>query len=624
MTAQTPQDSQSNDLRAENVLQLSSDTDELPWHLSVWTWFWVGLLACGLPMLVIYFSRMWRLAHYQYFPFAILAVLWLAWTRSDRRFYPPMSWISITCVSLGGIALAGGWSLRSPWMVAIAFFFFAAGCLNVMRGPLDKSLLALALPLALLVRLPLGYDSLIVLWLQPITTQLSSLLLDVAGVPHAVNKNVIQLVNRDLFVAEACSGIQSAFTLAFLSTLLIAVYRRRLWLAPFYLGIACVLAVAGNVLRVTTVAVVDHALEWDWAEGWSHDLLGYLTLGISALFLISFDRLITSVLHPTGEAIVASKSNPIIRIWNACVDDGSLENAADAYYRAGMTSHAPVTINRSPRILSMMNVAQSQPVLIAIALISLSFLGVTTVRAFSVERMQFEGGAGMFVDGLIFEPSNGEIESYGTAFDLSERLTSRDGETPILGRNSDVWTYSTSLQDNRRLTGQFVMSQTYQGFHELCLCYENKDWELLNRDLRDPPPLDGIESDVPLAYAIFRTPQGGRGHLWYASITESGKQPHPPARPGLLGSRFADAFDATSDVSEPVMMLQIWVTSADPLEPSSLEKVTEDFALLRGRIAERVRELNSTKTVAPQTIPPANNAAETTPSDADESGEARS
>lgn len=46
-----------------------------PVILSVWTWFWVALLAACIPMLVIYFSRMWRLDHYQYFPFAIGAVV---------------------------------------------------------------------------------------------------------------------------------------------------------------------------------------------------------------------------------------------------------------------------------------------------------------------------------------------------------------------------------------------------------------------------------------------------------------------------------------------------------------------------------------------------------------------
>ncbi|WP_081613732.1 exosortase U [Rhodopirellula sallentina] len=558
---------------------------------SAWTWFWVGLLVSGMPMLVIYFSRMWRLPQYQYFPFAILAVVGLAWSRSDRKFYPPTSWISIGSLALGAVAMAGGWYVRSPWMIAIAFFFFAAACLNVMRGPKDTSLLALALPLALLVRLPLGFDSLLVLRLQPITTQLSSLLLDVVRVPHAVKDNVIQLASRDLFVAEACSGIQSVFTLAFLSTLLIAYYRRRLWLAPFYLVIACLLAVAGNVLRVTTVAVVDHAMGWDWAEGWSHDLLGYATLAISALFLISFDRLITGILHPTGEAVTSSNSNPIMRLWNACVDDGSFESLADGYYRASVKAQDIYNSRPANRLANWITLPQTKPVMITLALVSVGLFSVTTVRAFSVERMPFEGGTGMFVDGLILDPSDEQIESIADQFTLTERSTSRGNENPILGRNADVWRYSTQTTDNGVLTGQFVMSQTYAKFHELCLCYENKKWELLNRSVRIPKI---AERETPsVAYAVFRTPDNARGHLWYASITRSGESPTPPARPGRLGGRLAESFDATADVTEPIIMLQIWVTSSEPLEPSATEKVARDFALLREKIAEQIRKGDS-------------------------------
>ncbi|MGZ7227087.1 archaeosortase/exosortase family protein, partial [Streptococcus pyogenes] len=75
-------------------------------------------------------------------------------------------------------------------------------------------------------------------------------LLDAFAVPHAVANNVIQLANRELFVAEACSGIQSVFTLAFLALLMIAWRRRRVWMTPIYLLIACLLAVFANVIRV--------------------------------------------------------------------------------------------------------------------------------------------------------------------------------------------------------------------------------------------------------------------------------------------------------------------------------------------------------------------------------------
>ena len=69
-------------------------------------------------------------------------------------------------------------------------------------------MIGLALPLVMLINLPLGYDQLLTMRLQQITSGLSSVMLDVLAIPHALNNNVIQLATRELFVAEACSGLQ--------------------------------------------------------------------------------------------------------------------------------------------------------------------------------------------------------------------------------------------------------------------------------------------------------------------------------------------------------------------------------------------------------------------------------
>jgi exosortase len=531
-------------------------------------------------MLVVYFSRMWRLPHYQYFPFAIAAVMWLAWNRSDRTFRAPATLVSIGALILGVLAMTGGLVLRSPWMVAIAFVFFATGCLSVMQGRRYTSLLAVALPLALLVRLPLGYDQLLVIELQRMTTVLSSLMLDVLRVPHSVARNVIELPSRELFVAEACSGIQSVFTLAFLSTLLIAIFNRRLWLTPFYLIIAFILATAGNVVRVTTVACVETWFGWDWADGWAHDLLGYVTLGLSALFLVSFDRLIVAMLHPIGHSFTAAKHNPMIRFWNWVVDDGSTVDPVAEYYRSGESVVSPKDV-RSSAWTRRLDVLQRRNVRLAVAVASVLLLGVTTVRAVSVNPMgAADGATGMFVEGMLFDPPPGVVESFADSFQLGERSTSRDNENPILGRNSDAWVYTRP----DGVKGQFVISQTYGAFHEICLCYENQDWRLLNRIVKQPAASKATESVVPIAFAQFRTPLNGYGFLWYGSVTASGLVPHPPERPGVLPSRF----QSNEVVTEPIMMVQLLITSNDQLDWSTTNQVTDDFALLRQKLAEEV------------------------------------
>lgn len=558
-----------------------------PGEQGLWICFWLGALFSCLPFVCIYLSRMWRLPQYQYFPFAIGVVVWLTWVRGNRRFYPPESLLSLGSVAFGVVFMIGGLLIKSPWLVAIAAVCFATGCLSTMRGGRYTSLVTLALPLALLIRLPLGYDLLLVIELQRITTVLSSLMLDVLGVANSISHNVIKLPHRELFVAEACSGIQSVFTLAFLSTLLIAISNRRMWLTPIYLGIALLLAVAGNVIRVTTVAAVDTWFGSDWAEGWAHDFLGYTTLGVAALFLVSFDQIIVAILHPTGNTSGSAKGNPLAQLWNWLVDDGTHVDPIDEYYRSGEDIQTPASTSFRDRLAVFWARFDSPWMVKALAFMGIVLFGLSTVRAFSVDRMGvMEGAQGMFVDGLLFDPGPGLVEAFASDFELSDHTVSRENATPVLGRNADIWKY----RQKDGLEGQFVLSQAYSSFHELCFCYEKQDWLLLNRSLKthsnDSAGLENERSKTaPFAFARFRTGLDTNAYLWYASVTASGDTPTPPARPGVLTGRFRGS---DSESYEPVMMLQLWVTSGEPLKLSESNEIADDFARLRAKIAAEV------------------------------------
>ncbi|GAB5516803.1 exosortase U [Rhodopirellula baltica] len=564
---------------------------------SVWTWFWVALLAACIPMLAIYFSRMWRLDHYQYFPFAIGAVVWLGWTRSDRYFYAPSQVSSLLMIAMGTLAMVGSWSLRSPWMMSIAFMCIAAACLAVMRGPRDESLLALALPLLLLIRLPLGYDQLLVIELQRITTLMSSLLLDVLSIPHAVTRNVIELPNRELFVAEACSGIQSVFTMAFLSTLLVSINRRKLWLAPLYMVIALILAVGGNVLRVTLVSVFDQWLSLDLASGWAHDILGYTTLAISAFFLWSFDGLVMTTMHVTSTNQDEHASNPILSLWNWVVDDGQNVNAVNEYYQAGSITPTTKKNGFKKHLDKILAPVQKKPIAIAMGGVGIALVAASTLSATKVDSVGIEEGAfGAFTDGMIFDSPVKLIESGNSDFVLSNHQQSRDGDNPVLGPNSDVWLYQAII-DGQPIEGQFVISQTYSMWHELSFCYEsqsyrNNTWRLLNRVVGNQRSIQSEEASQelnPCAYALFGGQHNSRGYLWYTGINRNGHLVYPPDRPGRLGNRIAHMAEGYNETVTPMMMIQLWISSDTQLDVSITNKIAAQFDELRLRVALEVQ-----------------------------------
>ena len=275
----------------ENAMDL---TEQQP-RIGFGAIFWLVMLAAPLPVVLVYLHRMCQMPHYGYFPFLLVAVAYLAVTRGVGAWQLPTRWTIGAAVLAGqSVALAGA-VVTSPWLAVIGWIVVIMAALANRAGRQTRHLLYLGLPLILLVRLPMGWDHMLVIELQNWTTRLTSVMLDLLSVPHLVKNNTVTLVSGELLVAEACSGIQSVFTLSFIATMFVVWNRRPWWTMPIYLGAAVVLAVAGNVLRVTTIAVFQHNGWTDLSEGLAHAGLGYLVLGIAAALLLSFDCLVAAV-----------------------------------------------------------------------------------------------------------------------------------------------------------------------------------------------------------------------------------------------------------------------------------------------------------------------------------------
>jgi exosortase len=533
------------------------------------------LLIVALPMMVPYLSGLWVNEHYRFALFVILAVGWLAYVRWDGKFHAPRGWLSWGVIGFGLLTITVGCLLPSPWFAAIGFVAFATAFLASMEGEYDESLIGLALPLFLIIRLPLGYDQIMVIRLQQITTSFSSVLLDLLAIPHAVANNVLQLTSRELFVAEACSGIQSVFTMLFLATLLIAVMRRPLWLLPVYVLIGVVLAITANVVRVTTVAVGDAWFAVDLAEGWPHELIGYVALILGALLLLSFDQLVVSMLHPVESAGPDAEPNPIIEFWNFMV----------GHPDQGRWAGPIVTLiaKAQRRGAGLWQGAWSRRGLIAVSTV---LLVASFGQAINLQRpIEI-----MPSSEIIFEPATNMFDELdlGTIGIVRHERT-RGGSDPRLGENADVW-YCTS--DDIAADVRVVLSQPHKGWHELCHCYAAGGWVLLNRVVREGQIEDDTggedESESRETFAVARFKSGDAyAYLLYSGIDPQGNVVRPLPTIGPLGSRFA-AFIYEPEQRFRVLMIQMIVVCTSKLDDGALDCMASDFVKLRARTQSRI------------------------------------
>lgn len=544
-----------------------------------WRYFWLMLFVSVSPMMVPYFSNLWSREPYRFFPFCLLAIGWLIYLRWDRVFRAPRgipSWIAIgvgVCMTTLGIAMA------SPWICAVALVAFGTVFCLSARDRGGRSLVEIALLFVMLVNLPLGYDQLLTIRLQQTTTALSSVFLDVLAIPHAVSNNVIQLTTRELFVAEACSGIQSVFTLMFLSVLLIAFHRRPIWLAPVYLAIAALLAVAANVLRVAFVAIGDVWLSMNLAEGWQHELVGYTALCLGVLFLLSFDHLVVTLLHPV-DPVVDGENNLLIGAWNFLVGEGARVKSNDGHRRTPPVEWDTV---RGVRFWQSL---WSRRIVVGV-------LSVLAVAA-AAQAVNLHRPVPIFVSptAVIYQPAASVFDRPFDSIEVSTHEQSRGGSNPRLGENADIW---NCLPLRVKADAQVVLSQPYVGWHELCICYEINAWILLNREIRGSA--DGEETvetpnrSIPYAFARFKNDDGRFAYLIYTAVDEQGNVVEPPPRPGRLGNRFLTYFgDPQQSATSNLMMMQMFLVADEQLEADSLRELAADFVEMRSIIQQDVRD----------------------------------
>ena len=283
-----------------------------------------GLLVLHLPLLITYFWILWKQTHYQFFPFAIGAFWWLLAT---RRSSDPERWTWPTKILIAAdlVCLVAGFGMNSPWLAAVGLTLgLTAFSMANRDAGYNRRLTYLGLLPLLVVRLPLQYDLQAINWLQRVTTSVASKILHQMGLLHYREGTVLQFPGKTFMVAEACSGVQSLFTILFLAALVICLKRRSIIHGAALLASGAFFAGLMNTTRVITITVAWERYATDWTSGMSHDVLGYACLAMAAMLLLSADAFLGLITDSVPDIAKPGKItwdflNPITPWWNHLV-----------------------------------------------------------------------------------------------------------------------------------------------------------------------------------------------------------------------------------------------------------------------------------------------------------------
>jgi exosortase len=253
------------------------------------------LLLAHVPLLAAHAGQLWERPHYQFFPVLLLgaAVLAVARLRGVGPLTPGRGVLAYPLLAAAWLGLLGAELVHSSWLAATATQLFLLAAAYALGGAaLVGRLLPAWILLWLAVPPPFNLDRSLVLALQDLTAAWSSRLLDLLGIWHVMAGNVVEIAGRRLLVEEACSGVNSLFSVLACTLFFVFWARRRPLHGALLLLAAVAWVLAANVARVVLVTVATTRWGVNLVDGWRHDAVGFALFTVALLFLWSTDRLL--------------------------------------------------------------------------------------------------------------------------------------------------------------------------------------------------------------------------------------------------------------------------------------------------------------------------------------------
>jgi exosortase len=519
------------------------------------------LIAIGaqLPMFLLFFRQMMSKTHYQTVWLALIATAAIAWSRWPREERIPFreSTASNILLGLGLIMGIGSVLFVDTWFCAASVMLLITSfLLKVADSDRSHSLWTAALPLFVFLPIPFGRDTTLITGLQLQSARLTSSLLDLLGLGHFLDGTQIHVPGKAGYgIEEACSGVQSFFTLLFIAVVMMVVFRRIktnlaggsvlamlgiVFLAAsialpfmFYLGIAFILwgllgframaivaaavfwAMFINVLRILLIPILDVNGVADLTGGFGHILLGWGALAIGLALLLSTDQLLLFLFGPVDTEMgeLGPFGKLITKFWNQLVSGQEVDTEKKKKRKI-----LPVTA-KSTRLAWIVAGILGVGGLLQLGDVALGFSEAKTVQVFDAD-VTFP----MTEDDL---PK--QLENWAR-FEQNGYMTRTRDHGSDLGRRSDIWQYRAP-----NCNAIISLDQTFPGWHELTTCYRNSGWNLSERVVIQPEVAEG-EENWDIVEASYQKSNGKSAYLLFSLFNGAGEPEDAPVNVGTFKS----------------------------------------------------------------------------------------
>lgn len=524
----------------------------------------LALLCMGFaPLLIWHLYSLLERPHYQ---FAILIPIaaWLLTVAEAEQIETKGTWrnswffCSLLLISLAGLGAAI--YLWSPWLAAVSFLLILPSLLWMLGGMARFNQWFRGWILCwMMIPLPFGLDQDLIIFLRSVTTRITSSVLDQFQILHLQYGNVIEVPGKQLFIADACSGIHSLYVLL-AAALFVGLWLGRGIIHIFLLFVgAFFLVILENVLRLFLIAAL-LKYQVDFSSGIKHMLLGGALFVGSLLILVSMDQLISF--------FVSSKTSVagVRRKW--------LEKKQDKSHR-----------------LASLELTQSTFLVFVASAVIASGMGLVQVYQSHGEVPDFAGLSLADIElpefGLQAMPET--ISGYER---VDYKIVERVLGDPF-GQASQQWTYR-----NDAVTILLSVDYPYDGIHDLCVCYSQIGWTISEKKVLTENEVRALnpEEFAPIAVGKISRDLYGHGLLAFslfdlqgntsAVIKELIKRPVEQGFEGRFGERGQKQESQNPKLTPPFVQVQILVRCPEIVDAEQEQELLQFFIEARKQLTE--------------------------------------
>ena len=257
----------------------------------------IGFLALYLPTYITLADKIWSTDEQGHGPMILGASIWLLWSKREKLFSGPAEpapLAGFAMLVMGSVLYMIGRSQQILEAEGFSQIPVLIGCLLLLRG--WKTVRLAWFPLFFLlfmVPLPGALVQAMTLPLKAMVSYVAENLLYWAGYPVGRTGVMLTIGSYQLLVADACSGLNSLFTLEALGLLYMNIMNYQSKARNIALAIMIVpISFVSNVTRVLTLVLITYYLGDETGQGFAHNFAGLILFSVALVLTYAFDRLL--------------------------------------------------------------------------------------------------------------------------------------------------------------------------------------------------------------------------------------------------------------------------------------------------------------------------------------------